>query len=212
MHLGRRGGLTGLRKSRQADLKSASTESGEAVGRGNQEATLTRSTVWLMLGKSAAFAFNFALPLVLVRRLDQSAFGMYKQVFLVVTTAMALLPLGFGQSACYFLPRADERPQQIVLNILLFHLVVAGAGALLLVLQPNLLATIFNNPELVGYGPLVGLALLLWVVGSLLETFAAANREFRLASGFILAESAAAASARSSIPARLMTSSSLSST
>jgi O-antigen/teichoic acid export membrane protein len=63
----------------------------------------------LMLGRAGATALSFALPLVLTRLLPQSEFGTYKQVWLVVTTAYFMLPLGLAQSLYYFIPRKDGR-------------------------------------------------------------------------------------------------------
>jgi len=82
-----------------------------------------------MCAKTVAYAFNFALPLVLVRRLNQHEYGLYKQVFLIVGTAVITLPVGFGMSAYYFLPREEARGR-VVLNILLFYLRIAATLAL----------------------------------------------------------------------------------
>src|SRR5450755_2463259 len=60
---------------------------------------------WLTFAKTAGFAFSIALPLLLVRRMDREQYGLYKQAFLIVTTAMTVLPLGVPMSAFYFLPR-----------------------------------------------------------------------------------------------------------
>src|SRR4030095_5020209 len=87
---------------------------------GNQDSSsLTIRTAWLMIAKTVGYAFSIALPLILVRRLDQNEFGLYKQVFLIVSSAVLVLPFGFHMSAYYYLPRERERKGQIVLNILL---------------------------------------------------------------------------------------------
>src|ERR1700704_2191748 len=67
--------------------------------------SLTLRTSWLVVGKTVAFAFTIAIPILLVRPLPQHEFGLYKQIFLVVNSAVTLLPLGFGMTAFYFLPR-----------------------------------------------------------------------------------------------------------
>lgn len=143
---------------------------------------------WIVSARTVAFVLSFALPLLLVRRLDQAAFGQYKQVFLVVGTAMNVLPLGFHMSAFYFLPREPERRGEVVFNILLFHLFVAGAACLAFVLRPSLLASLFpGSSELVAYAPALGVVLLLWVVSSFLEAIAMANQETKTATVFIVA-------------------------
>jgi len=148
---------------------------------------LTVRAAWIMSARTVAFALSFALPLLLVRRLDQTSFGLYKQVFLLVGTAMNVLPLGFHMSAFYFLPREPERRGEVVFNILLFHLLVAGAACLAFVLRPTLIASLFpGSTELVAYAPALGVVLLLWVVSSFLEAIAMANQETKTATLFIV--------------------------
>ncbi|HEU0252382.1 MAG TPA: hypothetical protein VFR12_05070, partial [Pyrinomonadaceae bacterium] len=63
--------------------------------------SLTVRALWLLIAKILAFSLSILLPLLLVRRLSQSEFGLYKQAFLVVGSGVALLPLGFQMSAFY---------------------------------------------------------------------------------------------------------------
>ena len=148
--------------------------------------SLTARALWLLIAKILAFAFSIALPLLLVRRLSQEEFGLYKQAFLVVGSAITLLPLGFQMSAFYFLPREKDRQGQIVLNILLFHLVMASLGALVLLLFPQLLTTIFHSAELVEYAPLIAAAIFFWVFPVYLEAVSVAHQEARLSTIFII--------------------------
>ncbi|HEX8634395.1 MAG TPA: oligosaccharide flippase family protein [Pyrinomonadaceae bacterium] len=154
---------------------------------GRKESSLTVRAAWIMSARTLAFVLSFALPLLLVRRLDQTSVGLYKQVFLIVGTAMNVLPLGFHMSAFYFLPREPERRGEVVFNILLFHLLVAAAACLAFVLRPGLIVALFpNSVELVAYAPALGILLLLWVVSSFLEAIAMANQETKTATAFIV--------------------------
>lgn len=148
--------------------------------------SLTASALWLLVGKTIGYGVMFLLPVLLVRRLSQHDFGVYKQLFLVVGTAVMLLPLGFGMSAYYFLPRLRVRRERIALNILLFHAAVSGLVAALLTMQPELLGRLFGDPQLIGYAPLIGLVILLWIPSSCLETIAVANGEPRIAASSIV--------------------------
>ena len=148
--------------------------------------SLTARALWLLVAKIFAFGFSIALPLLLVRRLSQQEFGLYKQAFLVVGSALTLLPLGSQMSAFYFLPREKDRQGQIVLNILLFHLVMASLGALVLLLFPQLLTTIFHSAELVEYSPLIAAAIFFWVFPVYLEAVSVAHQEARLSTIFII--------------------------
>jgi O-antigen/teichoic acid export membrane protein len=152
-----------------------------------KKSSLTVRAAWIMSARTAAFILSFALPLLLVRRLDQAAFGQYKQVFLIVATATNVLPLGFHMSAFYFLPREVGRRGAVVFNILLFHLLVGGAACLAFVLRPTLIVSLFpGSGELVAYAPALGLLLLLWVTSSFLESIAMANQETKMATLFIV--------------------------
>ncbi len=153
----------------------------------SQGGSLTARAFWLMAAKTLAFAFSFALPLLLVRRLSQKEFGLYKQAFLVVGTAASILPMSFVMSAFYFLPRERERRGAVVLNIMLFNTLVGGAALAVLVLRPGLLGAIFNSPALVPYAPHVGVLILFWIVSYLLEIGSIANQDARLSAFFIVA-------------------------
>jgi O-antigen/teichoic acid export membrane protein/glycosyltransferase involved in cell wall biosynthesis len=148
--------------------------------------SLTAQASWIVAAKATAFGLSFALPLLLVRKLDQGEFGLYKQVFLVVGTALNVLPLGFAMSAFYFLPRERERQGQIIFNILLFNTTIGLIAWLVLFFYPGTLTLIFNGPEMVSYANLIGLTILLWVASSFLEIIAVANQEPRLATLFIV--------------------------
>lgn len=153
-----------------------------------QRSSLTVQAFWLLIAKTLAFVFAFALPVLLTRTLSQNEYGLFKQVFLIVTTATALLPLGFGMSAYYYLPRENDvrRRGQIILNILLFNLIMGAAACLVLVFWPGFIATIFKDPTIPTYAPLVGIVILLWLFSAFIETAAVANQELRLATIFIV--------------------------
>src|SRR5215471_1405817 len=152
----------------------------------NPKESLSSRTIWYLVAKTAAFALNFALPLILVRRLNQHEFGVYKQVFLVIATSMSILPMGVAMSAFYFLPREGIDKGNVVLNVVLFHFIVGSVVLAVLGLDPGLLQKLFNSPEIVQYGPLIGLAILVWTLSSFLEVAVVANQETRLATLFIV--------------------------
>jgi O-antigen/teichoic acid export membrane protein len=148
---------------------------------------LAPRAAWILFAKSVAFVLSFALPLLLVRRLSQHEFGLYKQVFLVVNTAFSIVPLNFGMSVYYFLPRERERQNQIVLNVVLFYLLAAGLACAALFIRPELLTSLFNSPEAGDFAPLIGVAIFFWILPSFLEIVAVANQEAKLATVFIIA-------------------------
>jgi O-antigen/teichoic acid export membrane protein len=148
--------------------------------------SLTSRVSWLMLAKTMSFALGLALPLVLVRRLSQTDFGLYKQLFLVVTTSSSILPLGFGMSAYYFLPREREREAQTVFHIMLFLFAVGTLACAALWAWPQLLAIIFHQAPLANFARPIGVLILLWIFSSFLEIAPIANQEVKVATAAIV--------------------------
>ncbi len=152
-----------------------------------REESLTLRALWILSAKTAALVFGIAIPLILVRKMTPSEFGLYKQIFLVITTAYTVLPLGFALSVFYFFPREPERRGAVVWNVLLYHSFIGLAAAAVLALWPELLTALFRDPELVQYGPRMGLVVFLWSASLFVEFVAIANGETRLAAAFIAA-------------------------
>jgi len=152
--------------------------------------SLTTQAFWLLAAKTAGFALTTALPLVLVRSLSQLEFGVYKQAFLIVGTAVTVLPLGFGMSAFYFLPRQRANHPAVVLNVLLIHAAVGAIAAAALVLWPGVLVTIFGSADLVPYAGLLGAVVLTWTVASFLEIVPVACQDLVPSTLFIVGSQA----------------------
>src|SRR6202035_49455 len=148
--------------------------------------SLTMRVSWLTCAKTAGFVFSMGLPLLLVRRMDRAQYGLYKQAFLIVTTAMTVLPWGVGMSAFYFLPRAQSRQRGTVLSILLFHVAVGALACGALILCPSILTIIFGDARLAAYSGWIGVTILFWITGAFLDMLPVANDEIRLASAFII--------------------------
>ena len=139
-----------------------------------------------MGAKIISFALAFLLPILTVRYLTQEEFGSYRHVFMVVTNAVAILPLGFSMSAYYYLSREAERRASAVFNILLFNFVAGGLACGLLFIYPEFLGSIFKNDELTRLAPKIGVVIWFWIFSHFLETAALANLETKLATVFIV--------------------------
>ena len=151
-----------------------------------RSSSLTLDASWLLVAKTLSFIVSLALPLFLVRHLSQEEFGLYKQAFLIVNSAVVMAPLGFGLSALYFLPREPERRNPIVLNVLLFNLTVGGLACAIFVTQPELVEWIFRGPQLARYATTLGVLVLLWTAASSFEFVAMANSEMKAAGAIIV--------------------------
>jgi O-antigen/teichoic acid export membrane protein len=148
--------------------------------------SLKSQSAWLLFAKVVSFAFSFLLPLLTVRFLTQEQFGIYRQVFLFIANANAILPLGVSMSAYYFLSRETSRRNSAVLNILLFNFVVGGLAWLTLFFYPQILGNIFHSEEITRLAPKIGVVIWLWIFSTFLETVAVANQETRMATMFII--------------------------
>jgi O-antigen/teichoic acid export membrane protein len=149
--------------------------------------SLKAQSAWLLFAKATGFVFSFLLPLLVVRFLTQEMVGVYRQVFQVIATVVAILPLGVSISAYYFLSReVAERRAAAIFNILIFNFLVGGAACFALFAYPQILGNIFQNAEITRLAPLIGVVVWLWIFSAFLETAAIANQEPRTATVFII--------------------------
>lgn len=141
---------------------------------------------WLIVARVIGFAFTIALPVVVVRVFDQQQFGAYKQAFIVVATATTFLPFGFGVSAFYYLSRLPEKRNEVIFNIVLYHLVIGALAFFLLALSPGILRLIFNDDTLTPLSALIGMVVWTWVFSSFLEMVATATADVTYSTLFII--------------------------
>jgi O-antigen/teichoic acid export membrane protein len=147
---------------------------------------LTARAAALAAAKYVAFAISIALPLVGVRALDQTEYGLYKQAFLVVATGVSLLNLQVASTALSFTPRTPEKRSQIATNVFVFYAVVGAAVGALFLAFPGWIAFAFQGDGLVPTAPLIGAAIMLWLVASSFESVAVANGDIAVASTAIV--------------------------
>jgi O-antigen/teichoic acid export membrane protein len=140
----------------------------------------------LLLARTVGFVFTLALPLLLVRLFDRTQIGIYRQIFLVISTATNVLPLGFQVSVFYYLPRETERRGTMVFNVVMYLL---GAGLLAfatILIWPGVLDLIVGSNVLRPYSTLIGVTILLWIFAILLDVVATANEDVALSTVFII--------------------------
>jgi O-antigen/teichoic acid export membrane protein len=133
-----------------------------------------------------ALAMSFLLPLIIVRRLSPADFGLYKQVFQVLATMVGILGLHVSTSAYYFMPRHEEKKAQVAFNIILFYVGVGALTSIVFAMFPGIVSGIFKTGDIKALVPLIGLAVPLWLVSSLLDVVPVADKQVRLAAVFIL--------------------------
>jgi O-antigen/teichoic acid export membrane protein len=145
--------------------------------------SLVAGASWLLASKICSFAITAALPFILTRRLSQTEYGYYKQLFLILTTTLNLLPFGMNMSLFYFIPRAKTQAEKgnISLNVVIFYLVTTGVVGGSLIVNPALIEHLFHSAPLTMVGRLIGLTMIPYIVSSLLEIVLIANGDARLA-------------------------------
>src|SRR5262245_53391979 len=87
---------------------------------------LTQKAALLMAANVTATVLSFALPLVLVRTMSQSEYGLYKQAFQIMQSALGLLNLQVAVSVFYFTARVPEKKLQVLLNVVIFYSLVGA--------------------------------------------------------------------------------------
>lgn len=153
---------------------------------GQEKLSLRAQSAWLLFAKLVAFCLSFVLPLLVVRMLDQSEVGTYRQAFQFIMNALVILPLGFGMSAYYYLSTETSRRASAVLHILLVQAAIGFTVYLALTFFPWILGDIFSNHSLDGLSSLIGAVLCIWLVSTFVEIVAVADGDTRASTLFII--------------------------
>ena len=147
---------------------------------------LTRRAALLMAANVIATAMSFALPLLLVRAMSQAEYGLYKQAFQIIQSALNLLNLQVAVSVFYFYERAPGKRLQVSLNVMLFYGLVGALLFLIFLGWPGWVTLIFQGSDLVPHIPLLGFAIFCSLVSTNLDAVPIASGDFRMASALIV--------------------------
>jgi O-antigen/teichoic acid export membrane protein len=90
---------------------------------------LGRSVASMGVATAADLFAQVAIPILLVRLLDDTGFGLYRTLWLIAGTLPGVLALGVPQSLYYFLPRSDRASSARFVMQAALHMVAAGALA-----------------------------------------------------------------------------------
>jgi O-antigen/teichoic acid export membrane protein len=152
----------------------------------DEQGGFARRAAWLTAANTIAFGLSFIAPLLLVRMLSQTEFGVYKQVFQILMSAISALNLQVASTAYYFMPRAPEKRLQVLINVLAFYSAAGALVAALFIFYPECALLVFESGGLPAYMPLLGVTILLWLVSSNLEVVPMALGDVRTSSAFIV--------------------------
>jgi O-antigen/teichoic acid export membrane protein len=141
---------------------------------------------WLTASKFLAAGLNILLPVLLVRLLPQTEYGVLKEALLFVTTAASVAMFGVGTSAYYYMPRHPERGGQVALNILIYNFIVGWIPLLIVVMYPGILRSLFRTDALEPLAWLLGVLVLLTLSGYLVQQIPTALQDVRYSTIFIV--------------------------
>ena len=142
-----------------------------------------KPTLALMSGRLIGTVVAFAIPVVLVRLFDQTAFGTYKQLFLVCTTLYAIAQCGMAESLFYFLPSDPKRAGSYAMNAFLVLFAVGGACLVLLWTGRFRVAAWLGNDALAAGLPWIGAYLAFMLASAALEIVLTARKRYLGAAG-----------------------------
>jgi O-antigen/teichoic acid export membrane protein len=141
----------------------------------------TRPTLALIAGRLVGAAATFAIPALLVRALDPTEVGTYRELFLIFTSVYLLAQFGLFETLYYFVPRRDESAGAFVANTVL---ALAAVGLLCVAIGPwaaPSAAAWFGNPVLERHLPFLAAFLGLMLVAAGLEVVMTARRRYAAA-------------------------------
>src|SRR5262249_2389793 len=141
---------------------------------------LTQRAALLMAANVIATAMSFALPLLLVRAMSRTEYGLYKQAFQIIQSALNLLNLQVAVSVFYFYARVPGKKLQVSLNVMLFYGLVGALLFLIFLAWPGWVTLIFQGSDLVPHVPLLGFAIFCSLVSSNLDAVPIASGDFRM--------------------------------
>ncbi|MBX3395141.1 MAG: oligosaccharide flippase family protein [Phycisphaerae bacterium] len=108
----------------------------------------TRSFI-IMFSQGLSQASTIALSICLVRMIDQTLFGTYRQMMLVLSSATALLAIQFEASLYYYVPKlGSDRHRLLLLQSVGLSFVVSAVSSAVMFFGADLIAESFQNPAI----------------------------------------------------------------
>lgn len=141
---------------------------------------LLKPMLELATGRAFGFAASFMIPIVLVRVLDLSEFGTYKQLFLIHATLFGIAPVGMAECLYYFLPAEPARAGRFVANSIVALFVSGLLVLMVLVLGGGAIGSGMDNPAVATHATLLGLFVALTMMSAVTEIVMITRHRHRL--------------------------------
>jgi O-antigen/teichoic acid export membrane protein len=133
--------------------------------------------VRLVAGRVIGGVVSFAIPVVLARVLVPTAFGTYKQLFLIYMTLYGVAQLGAAESLYYFVPRKPHEAAQSVANAIATLTLVGTLCVAGLYLARERVAVWMGNPIIADELPLLAMFLALTLISAAFEIVMVSRKE-----------------------------------
>ena len=121
----------------RAEARAQRAVSEAAIPLENPTPALHRRALSLGVVNATNYAVQFLLPVVLARFLLPDAFGEYRLIWLVISTAIIFVPMEMHGVLYYFLPRVGAAEQRLYVHQTSLYLTLMGAIAALAVSPLN---------------------------------------------------------------------------
>ena len=131
----------------------------------------------LVAGRVIGGVVSFAIPVVLARVLLPTAFGTYKQLFLIYMTLYGVAQLGAAESLYYFVPRKPGEAARSISNALATLTLVGTLCLLAVYFERDRVAVWMGNPAIATELPLLGLFLALTLISAAFEIVIVSRNE-----------------------------------
>lgn len=152
---------------------------------GERDDSIALQSLLLTSARTIGFVASIGIPLVLVRVLDQTEYGLYKQIFLIVGTAQPILQLGLSAAIYYFVPRDEDGGRDFLLQTALVLPVMGLLGGVGLMMARDPLAQAMNTPAIAEIMPAIALIVFLATPAELIIHALIVERRPKLASGLL---------------------------
>ena len=131
----------------------------------------------LVAGRVIGGVVSFAIPVVLARMLLPTAFGTYKQLFLIYMTLYGVAQLGAAESLYYFVPKKPAEAARSISNALATLTLVGSVCLTTLLLAGDRVAIWMGNPAIATELPLLALFLMLTLSSAAFEIVIVSRNE-----------------------------------
>lgn len=126
-------------------------------------------TIFIIAGKITAMLLTFAVPLVLIRLLSKSEYGIFAQFYVIVFLCTGFFSLSVHSNLYFFYPTAnDQKRKSLIAQTLLFLISVALVAVVLLNI-PAIGNLLFGEGDLLTYKKLILSGIILFMPILILE-------------------------------------------